>query len=509
MSILHELLYASPTLLGVSQLLACAVASTSILYFCRPSRGPGYWATCCWLLAISYVLFAIDHVNDSLQIFWLTDLLLIGAQAFMMLGIYRFLGQPLPLWIIPASTVPMLLVDVLRGHDHLPQALADAAYCLLVIGLALSTIKGLRGQEHARAVRIFIICSLAAYALSHLIRLLLGLGHAWSGSLPVFQEADSIPLLSFYSGLPFLVIALVALTAMSLHRTLAESRKHATQARANLMRFEQLMRISSAATLLVHNGRIADSNPKLDELFGCRSNALHGRLFSELFHQDTDPQLLRQLGEEAPLNLIAIRVDQGSFQSEVTLRALDEDHDLVEIRDVSRQKAMEAQLARLASTDPLTGALNRRAFDERYRQEQQRASRQPVDLCLAALDLDHFKQINDQYGHAVGDDVLVTFTRICRQHARATDIFARFGGEEFVFLLPDCRPDDALQLLTRIRLTLLETPIDGIQADRRISFSAGLTICIAGASLDDTLRNADAALYHAKQNGRDRIEVAS
>jgi diguanylate cyclase (GGDEF)-like protein len=128
---------------------------------------------------------------------------------------------------------------------------------------------------------------------------------------------------------------------------------------------------------------------------------------------------------------------------------------------------------------------------------------------LLGLDLDHFKKINDQHGHQVGDEVLRQFSHLCQQQARRTDLFARYGGEEFIFLLPDTDVDAAHHLLERLRLALegLDIPAPGGQL--RVSVSLGLT----GVSANDDLHRlqgvADAALYRAKQLGRNRVELAS
>lgn len=511
MSTLHELLYASPVVVGLIFLLACAVASTSALYFCRPTHGPGFWSACCWLLVLTYSLFSLEYFGWPTHFDWIVNLLIIVAQALMVLGLLRFLGKRLPYWIIPASAAPILLMDAWRTFGHVPQPLVDAAYSLVVTGLVLKPLNDLRrSHEHAevRAVRNFIIGSLSVYALIHALRALLGIGYSLLGDSSQLFTHHSIPILSFYSGLPFLVIALVALTAMSLHRTLAESRDNAELARAHLRRFEQLMRVGSAGTLLLRDGLIVDSNPKLGELFGCKRENLHGRPFADLFHPHTDHNLLIQGQDEKPLNLIAVRTDRSTFQSEVRLKKLDNQHDLAEIRDISRQKSLEAELERLARTDPLTGALNRRAFSEDFQKELERAKRHGTPLCLAMLDLDHFKQINDRHGHGVGDEVLVQFSQLCRQQARSSDVFARFGGEEFALLLPNCRTTEAILLLNRLRATLQAFHMPQLPEDQPVTFSAGVVACSPQQTLDQMLQSVDQALYRAKHGGRNRIELA-
>ncbi|PTS84778.1 hypothetical protein DBR00_02980 [Pseudomonas sp. HMWF032] len=178
---------------------------------------------------------------------------------------------------------------------------------------------------------------------------------------------------------------------------------------------------------------------------------------------------------------------------------------VAEIRDVSQRKALEEQLRQLATTDPLTSALNRRAFQQRAEHELSRNQRQGTPLCLAMLDLDHFKRVNDQYGHAVGDQVLMAFSELCRQQARSTDLFARFGGEEFVILLPDSDLNAAQQRLERLRNALHTQPLATVQGPLHITVSIGLTCARPGDSLQQLLQRADTQLYNAKAQGRNRI----
>jgi len=262
---------------------------------------------------------------------------------------------------------------------------------------------------------------------------------------------------------------------------------------------------------VVEDGRILDANPMLEQLFARSREQLLGQPLSQLV-SEADGALLAELLQRAdgrPHDIEARRGDGGEFPAELAIAALDDSRQrLVEIRDVSHRKALELQLLQLATTDPLTGALNRRAFEERAAQELQRARRQDSPLCLALLDLDHFKQINDQHGHQAGDEVLRQFSRLCQQQARRTDLFARYGGEEFIFLLPDTDAHSARHLLERLRLALTDLEITTPGGPLRVSVSIGLASVRANDDLYRLQGVADAALYRAKQGGRNRIELA-
>lgn len=167
------------------------------------------------------------------------------------------------------------------------------------------------------------------------------------------------------------------------------------------------------------------------------------------------------------------------------------------------------QLSRLASQDGLTGVLNRRCIVELATQALVDAASRQQPLTLALIDLDHFKLINDRCGHAVGDCVLQEFARIGREALRASDIFGRWGGEEFLLVLPDTSLDTALAILERLRLAALTIQLPASGAGLRVSLSAGLASNDVGAArLDDIVAHADAALYEAKYRGRDAVRIA-
>ncbi|CAN7478790.1 GGDEF domain-containing protein [Massilia sp. LjRoot122] len=164
----------------------------------------------------------------------------------------------------------------------------------------------------------------------------------------------------------------------------------------------------------------------------------------------------------------------------------------------------------LATVDELTSLVNRRRMNELLEAEERRqpGGREDRTLsCIALLDIDFFKQVNDQNGHAVGDAVLRSFSSTARACLRANDVLARWGGEEFLLLLPDAAPEDARLVLERMAEHVRDMPVPGLQG-RRISFSAGLATRRAGEPFADAIHRADKALYQAKAAGRDRIVLA-
>lgn len=162
----------------------------------------------------------------------------------------------------------------------------------------------------------------------------------------------------------------------------------------------------------------------------------------------------------------------------------------------------------LATHDELTGLPNRRHVQQWMAHEMARQQRQGATLCVALLDMDHFKRINDQHGHAMGDEVLRQFSAQAQRVLRDGDVMARWGGEEFLLVMPDTTLDQAEAVLHRLRLHLQRPASWGACAGAPVSFSAGLTAHASAESLDDTVKRADHALYQAKRQGRDRIVSA-
>lgn len=175
--------------------------------------------------------------------------------------------------------------------------------------------------------------------------------------------------------------------------------------------------------------------------------------------------------------------------------------------NITRRKELELELRRLATQDELTGLPNRRHFFELFMASLGEFQRYGGYTALAILDLDHFKQVNDDFGHPVGDRVLAHFASVVSRQLRVPDLFARIGGEEFAILLPHTPPDKAHSLLGRIQETLRQAPLvlsPGVEIPVRVSI--GLTgFMPQDQSLSDILRRADLLLYQAKDQGRDQI----
>jgi len=180
--------------------------------------------------------------------------------------------------------------------------------------------------------------------------------------------------------------------------------------------------------------------------------------------------------------------------------------------DLTERKELEEKLRAQAMTDPLTGVFNRRYLQAQATTEISRARRQNLPIALIAIDIDHFKHINDTYGHDAGDDVLKNFTKIVTKLLRQEDLLCRVGGEEFAILLPNTSLSQAEQVAERIRRTTAATPINvtAEHAEQALWLTASLgvtTILDNEKALKPALKRADIGLYQAKENGRNQVVV--
>ena len=206
----------------------------------------------------------------------------------------------------------------------------------------------------------------------------------------------------------------------------------------------------------------------------------------------------RKDGAEFVASIFIVRTGSGTFDSGYA----------AVIRDISENKKTEDELLRLAATDPLTGAFNRREFTTLADQESNRANRYNRPLSIMMLDLDHFKKLNDTYGHAAGDKALQRFTTLCCNALRTVDIFGRWGGEEFVTLLPETDIEGAVVIAERLRKIVSQNIL--VHNNEKITFTTSIGIAqyrSGELTVEGPLSRADSAVYDAKKAGRNRISV--
>ena len=164
-----------------------------------------------------------------------------------------------------------------------------------------------------------------------------------------------------------------------------------------------------------------------------------------------------------------------------------------------------AQIRTLATIDELTCLANRRYMNEVLANEERRLREPDSPLCIALLDIDFFKNVNDRFGHDGGDNVLRTFAAAARAELRAGDLLARWGGEEFLLMLPDTSVAEALPVLKRMADRVRAVVIPGVDMERDLTFSAGLVQRAGAEPFTETITRADHAMYRAKGSGRDKV----
>ena len=163
------------------------------------------------------------------------------------------------------------------------------------------------------------------------------------------------------------------------------------------------------------------------------------------------------------------------------------------------------QLRGLVQTDQMTGAFNRRGLEDIFKREAARADRNAQPLGLVVVDIDNFKQINDSFGHQYGDAVLINFVAVAKETLRPSDIVARFGGEEFIILLPDVEMENALTIIQRLQNNLAKSfSSHSNEHSMPITFSAGVALRSFGEHQNSVINRADKALYQAKRTGKNR-----
>ena len=264
-------------------------------------------------------------------------------------------------------------------------------------------------------------------------------------------------------------------------------------------------------------GKIDSWNPSLRRFGGWSAADVMGKTFDLFFPPEHhDPAELAELltlatrTGSAEIEGWRIREDGPVFWANSVVTALPDSDGAVRgfvivSRDMTVRKRMEDELRRLATTDPLTGASNRRNGLARLAEALQPGTESSA---VMMLDVDHFKSINDQHGHAMGDLVLCSIVLVCRKLLGEGVPMVRWGGEEFLVILPGTGMEAALATAKSIRETLAATPVDAVGGEIRITVSLGLAMAVPGDTPEAVINRADAALYAAKRGGRNRVELA-
>ncbi len=291
---------------------------------------------------------------------------------------------------------------------------------------------------------------------------------------------------------------------------------------ASLHEMEIIFANTKIGLMFLQGGRIVKRvNQALADIFGYESpdemvnldiRKLH---LSEERYEDFGERFFSALAKGSQLNIeYRLRCKDGSpVWCSLSGKAVDTD-DPVDLNkgvlwvvdNISARKAEEMHLRRLATTDDLTGALTRKEFFRQVKNTMERVSRNPVGYSLLMVDLDHFKRVNDQYGHEAGDTVLQSFVFECRKVLREGDLLARIGGEEFALFLPETDLGGAIRVAERLRKRIAASMIP--TRDGALSYTVSIGVSWNNSrdvSIAELLRRADQSLYEAKDEGRNRV----
>jgi diguanylate cyclase (GGDEF)-like protein/PAS domain S-box-containing protein len=279
---------------------------------------------------------------------------------------------------------------------------------------------------------------------------------------------------------------------------------------------ERFRQLADAAfeTIIIHSkGRIIDCNDAAVDLYGLSKEELIGMQVIELVApprpKEGDDWTLH--ATDKAIEGVHLRGD-GKVPVEVRSRSIQLKGDtalVTAVRDITAHKQMEAYLKDIANSDALTGVGNRRYFLEVGKKEYSRSKRYAQPLSLVMMDIDKFKNINDTYGHDIGDIALKALAKICVDTLRISDLFARLGGEEFAAILPNTGIEGAVQLAERLRICVAAMATPSPKGDIRFTISLGVTQMQDDAEedIEIMLNRSDKGLYQAKEGGRNRVVV--
>ncbi|WP_148715856.1 GGDEF domain-containing protein [Chitinolyticbacter meiyuanensis] len=226
--------------------------------------------------------------------------------------------------------------------------------------------------------------------------------------------------------------------------------------------------------------------------------------YADQIQKAKDIGSLRSVMENLVQDTRSMQLDVQRSRDELLTARQQADSAEARVRELERELRAVSEQVR---SDQLTGALNRRGLEETFAIEAARVERSGSSLAVALLDIDNFKMLNDQRGHAAGDSALVHLVRVIKDLLRPTDVVARYGGEEFVLLLPDTDIAQAEQVLQRLQRELTRRFFLHDNSKLLITFSAGVTLAHRGEDRHAVLTRADEAMYRAKQTGKNRVEI--
>lgn len=312
-----------------------------------------------------------------------------------------------------------------------------------------------------------------------------------------------------------------------LEAALRENEKINRALRESEAKFRGLVSQSLVGIVIIEDGKFSYSNAKFNEIFGYSADEVRGlgpldiatendrplvaenirkRLSGEVERVDYVARGLRKNGEVIDVEIHSSAMEIGGKLALISLVM-----DVTERTRAEREVlALQERLSEQSTHDALTGLYNRRYLDEVLSRELILAERHGHPVSVIMADLDHFKSVNDRYGHLAGDEVLRVFGNMLKQHARGSDIYCRYGGEEFLLVLPQMSEDNAIERAEQLRSAIAASPV--LYGATPITVTASFGVAAFprnGRTSDELITAADSALYAAKASGRNRVNVSS
>ena len=310
-----------------------------------------------------------------------------------------------------------------------------------------------------------------------------------------------------------------------LEAALRENEKINRALRESEAKFRGVVSQSLVGIVIIEDGRCSYSNAKFNQIFGYSAEEvreigpldtvtekdralvaenLRKRLSGEAEQVHYVFRGLRKDGTEIDVEIHSSAMEIGGKRALIGLVA-----DVTErTRAALEVQALQAELREQATHDALTGLYNRRYLEDTLSRELILARRKGHPVSIVMGDIDHFKAVNDRYGHLGGDEVLRSFGDLMKRHVRGSDIYCRYGGEEFLLVLPEMRKEDAFQRAEQLRSALAAAPVVHGTSSIAVTASFGIaTFPCDGRSSDELISSADRALYEAKAAGRNRVHA--
>ncbi len=310
-----------------------------------------------------------------------------------------------------------------------------------------------------------------------------------------------------------------------LEAALRENEKINRALRESEARFRGLVSQSLVGITIVEDGKLSYSNRKFDEIFGYRADEIRGLRFLDVVTEDDRPLVMdnirKQLSGERQAEYVfrGVRRDGAVIDIEVHSSAMEVGGKLLigVVMDVTERThaerevlALQEKLREQSTHDALTGLYNRRYLEEALDRELISAERHEHPVSVIMADLDHFKKVNDRLGHPAGDEVLRVFSDLMKRYVRGSDICCRYGGEEFLLVLPQIAKEDAGKRAHQLCSAIGAAPVRYDAAVIPVTASFGVaTFPHDGRTTGELIAAADSALYAAKAAGRNRVSISS